>query len=89
MMNLFVVLIPMLLLSAVFVELAVIRMGLPSDDAEPAAERKDSLGLAVAIEDDRWVVQAEKIAPREIARGSVAAIEELRATLADVGARFP
>jgi biopolymer transport protein ExbD len=89
-MNLFVVLIPMLLLSAVFVELAVIRMGLPSDDAEPApAEPRESLGLAVAIEDDRWIIRAEKIEPTAIARDGEAAIEALQAALADVGTRFP
>jgi biopolymer transport protein ExbD len=89
MMNLFVVLIPMLLLSAVFVEIGVIRLGLPSDDAPPAAAPKEPLGLAVAIEDDRWIVQAAAIEPTEIPRDADGAIGELRAALADVGARFP
>jgi biopolymer transport protein ExbD len=89
MMNLFVVLIPMLLLSAVFVELGVIRLGLPSEDAAPTAARKEPLGLAVAIEDDRWIVRAAAIKPNAIPRDGDGAIEELRAALADVAARFP
>lgn len=89
MMNLFVVLIPMLLLSAVFVELAVVRLGLPSDEPAAATAPQEPLGLAVAIEDDRWIVQATKLTPTAIQRDADGAIEKLRVALADVGARFP
>ena len=89
MMNLFVVLIPMLLLSAVFVELAVVRLGLPSDEPAVAEEPREPLGLAIAIEDDRWIVQAAKFPPTAIRRDADGAIEKLRGALADVGARFP
>jgi len=88
MMNLFVVLIPMLLLSAVFVELAVIRMGLPSDDAAPVAPAP-TLGLSISIEEDRWIVRASELEERAIDRSAAASIETLRATLGDVTTRFP
>jgi biopolymer transport protein ExbD len=88
MMNLFVVLIPMLLLSAVFAELAVIRMGLPSADAESRSER-ESLGLAVAIEDDRWIVRADRFEAKIVGRDGSGAIGSLRRTLAGVTASFP
>ena len=42
-MNLFVVLIPMLLISAVFVHLTVIRMNLPSDDASATPPQRERL----------------------------------------------
>lgn len=87
-MNLFVVLIPMLLLSAVFLEMSVIHVGLPSDEApqKPAEER---LGLAVLIGDEAWVVKGRKLAPQVILREGEDADARLRAALADVSERFP
>ena len=88
-MNLFVVLIPMLLLSAVFLELAVIKMNLPNDEATPPATPKEQLGLSVAILDESWVVKGRKLETRTIDRLGEAAEEDLRAALADVTGRFP
>jgi len=88
-MNLFVVLIPMLLLSAVFLEMAVIRMNLPSEDAAPAAERKESLGLSIAIEESRWLLKGRRLEARAIDRTAENAVDVLRATLAEVTVRFP
>jgi biopolymer transport protein ExbD len=89
MMNLFVVLIPMLLLSAVFVELSVIRLGLPSDEPSAAVATKEPLGLAVAIEDDQWIVRTAKLPPTAIPRDADGSIEKLRVALGDIGSRFP
>lgn len=87
-MNLFVVLIPMLLLSAVFLEMSVIRLDLPSDDAAdpPSHER---LSLSVSIRDDAWVVRGRRLDAMVIDRATAEADTRLRAALADVSARFP
>ncbi len=87
-MNLFVVLIPMLLLSAVFLELSVIRMGLPTDDAA-ASEKEESLGLVIAIDEARWVVKERARPDRTVDRSAETAEDELRTVLADVTHRFP
>lgn len=65
-MNLFVVLIPMMLLSAVFLEVTVVRMDLPVEGAEGSAI--ESLDLAVRIEDDRYVIQGSSLAETEVRR---------------------
>ncbi len=71
-MNLFVVLIPMLLLSAVFLEISVIRMNLPpevaAEDAQDNSGAKESLLLAVTIRDDAFVVEGRGIETAVIAR---------------------
>lgn len=82
-MNLFVVLIPMLLLSAVFVELSVLDMHLPSADDNVNPNDED-LSLSVRIEDDRYVVEGRQLKTRSIARGGEDAEDRLRATLADI-----
>lgn len=82
-MNLFVVLIPMLLLSAVFVELSVLDMHLPSadDNANPPEE---DLSLSVRIEESRYVVEGKRLKTQSIARGDEGAEERLKATLSDI-----
>lgn len=71
-MNLFVVLIPMLLLSAVFLEMSVIRMNLPpevaADEAQDDSGAEESLLLAVTIRDDAFVVEGRGIETMVIAR---------------------
>jgi biopolymer transport protein ExbD len=66
-MNLFVVLIPMLLLSAVFLEIAVIRMDLPQEQAllDPPEE---GLDLAVRIESGHYVIEGRRLERSEIQR---------------------
>ena len=76
-MNLFVVLIPMLLLSAVFLELSVIHMAAPGGDGAEA-DAKESLDLAVHITADAYRVEGNGIEAREFPR------EDRR----DVGATF-
>lgn len=80
-MNLFVVLIPMLLLSAVFVELSVIDLQLPSDQAE-STPPKQSLRLSVEIRSDAYTVSARGWKTRTIPRGEEPALGELLATIA-------
>lgn len=66
-MNLFVVLIPLLLLSAVFLEVAVIDMNqTPSDTPAPLPE--EALGLTIRIAEAAYLVEANGFPPQEVAR---------------------
>jgi len=87
-MNLFVVLIPMLLLSAVFLEMSVIRMHLPSDADAPESSR-ERLGLSVAILDEVWVIDGRFVSERVIDRTGPDAVTELRAALGSLSATYP
>lgn len=85
-MNIFIVLIPMLLLSAVFVEVRAIEMTAPRvSDTVPAAA-PDPLDLTISVADAGWVVRGNGIAPVRLARpadGSLRTlIEALRAVTA-------
>ena len=68
-MNVFIVLIPMLLMSAVFMEIRVIEMTLPSNAAastpEPAQKPFD---LAIRIGADAYVVEADGVVVQTIVR---------------------
>jgi biopolymer transport protein ExbD len=87
-MNLFVVLIPMLLLSAVFLEMSVIRMHLPGDD-DASESTRERLGLSVAILDEAWVIHGRGVKERVIDRTGPDAATELRATLGGISETFP
>ena len=66
-MNLFVVLIPLLLLSAVFLEVAVIEMNqTPSNEPPPPSE--EALGLSIRISEDAYVVEAKGFPAQTVAR---------------------
>jgi biopolymer transport protein ExbD len=86
-MNLFVVLIPMLLLSAVFVEMSVIRMDAPSDT--PPASERTPLGLSVAIGEASWTISGRNVDPVVVDRAEEGSLERLRAELAGIAGRFP
>ena len=88
-MNLFVVLIPMLLISAVFVHLSVIPMNLPSDEAAQAAAERERLGLSVEIQEEVWVVKGRRLEARRIDRLGEQADDDLRAVLTAVKADHP
>jgi len=85
-----VALLPMLLLSAVFVKVSVIDL-----DAPPAAEAaapvddKPSLALAVTIKNDYYVVEGQKIPKRVIQRSAADAGVQLAGALADVVVAHP
>ena len=87
-MGLFVVLIPMLLLSAVFLEISVIDMYLPSDD-EVQSENEDRFSISVQIGDDQYVVEAKGYPQRIISRGDEESVTNLFSQLADISARHP
>jgi len=98
-MNVFIVLIPMLLMSAVFLEIRVIEMTLPraaiADEATPPAPPFD---LAIRIRADAYVVEADgtqlAVIPRTAdAAGRAApdadAAQRISAALASAGASHP
>lgn len=86
-MNIFIVLIPLLLLSAVFVQVSVIRMDAPpgAGAVMPAAEGAEPLELAVTIAPEAYIVTGNGLTPRTIAHDPAA----LQAALAEVVAAHP
>lgn len=62
MLNLFIALIPMLLISAVFLEVTVIDMHLPPADADAAAADAEGLGLTLALGGETWHLTGRGIA---------------------------
>ena len=76
MLNVFISIIPMLLLSAAFVQLAVIDTGLPASAAAAVpAEAKDDApppAVTIFIAPTDYLVESAGSAPRAISRGSVA-----------------
>lgn len=68
-MNIFIVLIPMLLLSAVFLEIRAIEMaGGPTSSA--AQSPSEALDLAIRVTADGYVVTGEGLASRAVPRGT-------------------
>jgi biopolymer transport protein ExbD len=68
-MNVFVALIPMLLLSAVFIKVTVIDLNAPpSAESDTNLDNKPKLALAITIKDDYYVVEGDRIQKRVIAR---------------------
>ncbi len=89
-MNVLVALLPMLLLSAVFVKVTVIDLDAPPAAEAPApAADKPSLALAVTIKDDYYVVEGQQIAKRVIQRAAADAGVQLAGALADVVVQHP
>ena len=90
-MNLFVALIPMLLISAVFVNVAVIDMKLPTDtsDAQAVSSTQKALNLAVTIRDDHFVVEGRKLRKQVVAREAEDADNQLGVILAGIKQQYP
>ena len=88
MMNLFVVLIPMLLLSAVFLEIAVVRMELPVDEAD-ADSAEETLDLAIRIESSRYLIQGRTLAETQVPRDGEGDRDALTEALRGVAAAHP
>lgn len=88
MMNVFIVLIPMLLTSAVFLKVTVIDTNVPNANAA-AINAGESLALAITIKDDYYVVEGKGIESRVIARTDADASMKLAAALADVELSHP
>jgi biopolymer transport protein ExbD len=89
MMNVFIVLIPMLLTSAVFLKVTVIDTNVPNANAAPAVDAGESLSLAITIKDDYFVVEGKGIDSRVITRKDADAPAKLAAALADVELAHP
>lgn len=87
-MGLFVVLIPMLLLSAVFLELSVIKMNLPSEAQAQTEAAK--VQLSVRIEPDAFVLEGNRIKTVRVERedAEVAAVE-LAEEMQKIAEKFP
>ncbi len=88
-MNLFVVLIPMLLLSAVFLEMSVVRMSPPAESAEGPDDPGDKLMLAVTITPKHYVVEGIDIGTTRVKRDDVGGTEQLRSTLEQISMEHP
>ena len=88
-MNLFVAMIPMLLISAVFLNVTVIDMKAPADAAENNGKKQESLLLAVTIKESYFVVEGRKIDKRVIKRADEDADAQLGEALSDISSRFP
>lgn len=86
-MGLFVVLIPMLLLSAVFLEITVVDLNLPDDDATPPAEERFS--VSVRILDEAFVMEAKGWNPLTIPGKTPESLTALSQALGTVAARNP
>jgi len=89
MMNVFIVLIPMLLTSAVFLKVTVIDTNVPSGAASESTGEEKNLSLAVTIKDDYFVVEGDGIDKRVIVRADADADAQLALALADVVTQHP
>jgi biopolymer transport protein ExbD len=89
-MNLFVAMIPMLLLSAVFLNVTVIDMKTPADASEASGEKQhENLLLAVTIKDDYYVVEGRGLEKRVIARQDADADAQLADALSGIVSEHP
>ena len=88
-MNLFVALIPMLLISAVFLNVTVIEMNGPGENAAAATPDDAPLNLAVTISADHYVVTGRRLKQAVIDRSAGDPATALGGALAAVVATHP
>jgi biopolymer transport protein ExbD len=89
-MNLFVAMIPMLLISAVFLNVTVIDMAAPPDAADAGdGNKKESLALAVTIKDNYFVVEGRRVKKHVISRGDADAEDQLAEVLNNISVDHP
>ena len=90
-MNLFVALIPMLLISAVFVNVSVIDMKMPTDsgNADAGSSTRKPLNLAVTIRQDHFVVEGRELRKQVVAREAGDAQLQLGAILEGIKQQHP
>lgn len=90
-MNLFVALIPMLLVSAVFLNITVIDLRAPGDEAAQARaeQARVDLALSVTISAARYVVEANGVDTVVVERRDPGAAAELSRVLAGIAGTYP
>lgn len=88
-MNLFVAMIPMLLISAVFLNVTVIDMKAPPEASGDKTPKHENLALAITIKDDYFVVEGRQIQRHVIARSREDADLELANVLTDIVSEHP
>ena len=90
-LNLMVVLVPFLLMTAVFTHLTILELNLPNPDQAANSKDKPSFNLQVAIRDDALVLSDTKggLIKRIPRQGQGHNYTLLTATLKQVKARFP
>ncbi len=88
-MNIFIVLIPMLLLSAVFVEVRAIEMAAPRVSDSAQAEPRRTLDLAIGVADAGWVVQGDGITEVRVARPADGSLVPLIDALRQITSQHP
>lgn len=70
-MNLFVAIVPLLLLSAVFVSVTSIDLSTPGRNAEPVPQKKSDFVLAIRITSANWWVDARGESSSRVEKGDV------------------
>lgn len=88
-MNLFVALIPMLLISAVFLNVTVIDMKAPAPGEIAAADAGEALGLTVTIDEDRFLLRGHGLRDKSIDRAAADPWRELGLALQVIVAAHP
>lgn len=88
-MNLFVAMIPMLLISAVFLNVTVIDMKAPPEASGNKAAKSENLALAITIKDNYFVVEGRQIQRHVIDRSKDDADVELADVLTGIVAEHP
>ena len=96
MLNVFITIIPLLLLSAAFVPVSVIKTTLPSSDAQPAeAPETEHVDLSVYVRPDAYIIEFNGQVTNTIARSgdaadtTEAAQAELSQVLKEIAAAHP
>ncbi len=87
-MNIFVALIPMLLISAVFLQVTVIDMQMPADDASAPATDEAGLELSLRLEERGWRLAGRGLAPAAGDDGPTG-VARLGALLGELAATHP
>ncbi len=88
-MNLFVAMIPMLLISAVFLNVTVIDLKAAPDGADATKNKTEQLNLAVTIKDNHFVVEGRRIKKQAVARSDEEAEIKLGEALSGIVSRYP
>ncbi|MCB1836074.1 MAG: biopolymer transporter ExbD [Alcanivoracaceae bacterium] len=91
-LNLMVVLIPFLLLNAVFAQVSILKLNLPSsEEAPPSEDDKPKLALEVMIYQDRYIVTDRNTGPLKVIPNNEQGHDALglREFLIEIKQKFP